>query len=337
MKGQMVSVVIPCRNEKKYIARCLDSFVNCNYPKENLQVMVCDGMSDDGTIEIIKDYASRFPFIHFVENKQKLTPFAMNLGIKHLPYDYVMIMSAHSEIDADYINVCKEILDSHPEMGCIGGVTSNVFEDEQSEVIGAAMSSPFGVGSAHFRTGLKEGYLDTVGIPLYKKETLEKSGLFNEALTRNQDDELNYRVLKAGYKIFFTKRTGYRYYVRASLKKLYKQYFQYGYWKVYVNQMHKTVTNFRQLVPLGFVSFLYIGLVLSFIIPYFYFAYTGMLLLYLLMSFTFALKVTNGNPFKVMLAFLVLHYSYGAGYLKGILHFMLLRKNPSAKQASLSR
>src|SRR5688572_29058795 len=160
MNNGIVSVVIPCRNEKKYIDRCLQSFIDCDYPKDKLQVMVCDGMSDDGTIEIIKGYAAKYPFIHFVENPKKLTPYAMNLGIRHLPYDYILLMSAHSELDKDYINICKEILDSSPEMGCVGGVADNVFEDETSRVIGAAMSSPFGVGSAHFRTGLKEGYLD---------------------------------------------------------------------------------------------------------------------------------------------------------------------------------
>ena len=221
---------------------------------------------------------------------------------------------------------------------CVGGVLENVYENETAKIIGSAMSSSFGVGNAHFRTGNKKGYVDTVAFGAYKREIFDKVGLFNEELIRNQDDEFNYRITSAGYKIFLNPEIKCKYFVRASFKKLYKQYYQYGYWKVYVNVLHKTVTTTRQLVPAAFVSYLFVLLLSLFVGIKVFFFLSLFLVLYVLMAGFMAFR-QNAQPItaiKIAYTFFILHFSYGIGYLKGIFDFILLKKSIK-KHESLSR
>jgi len=213
-----------------------------------------------------------------------------------------------------------------------------VYENETSQIIGAAMSSSFGVGNAHFRTGNKSGFVDTVAFGAYKKEIFEIVGFFDEELIRNQDDEFNFRVTKNGYKIYLNHEIKCKYYVRASFKKLFKQYYQYGYWKVYVNVLHKTVTTIRQLVPAAFVSYLMV-LFLSILVGLKFFLFLSLfLVLYLLLAVFIAIKQSSVSfkALKIAFTFFVLHFSYGIGYLKGILDFFVLQKSIK-KHESLSR
>src|SRR6218665_638075 len=323
-----VSITIPCRNEEKYIAKCLQSIVLCTYPKEKLKVFVCDGMSDDRTVEIIKVFAKEYSYIHLLKNELKTTQYALKLGIRASDCDVKIILGAHAEIYPGYIEECLNAFAVDPAIGCVGGLLENVMEDETSEVISLAMSSSFGVGNAHFRTGEKDGYVDTVAFGAYKKEVFEKIGLFDEDLVRNQDDEFNFRVLKNGFKIYLSRAIKSKYYVRASFKKLFKQYYQYGYWKVYVNRKHKTVTTVRQLVPAFFVMYLVCGFILSFLHCYISIAYLALLLCYAALAFRAAIGKSRNikTVFRIVYTFFILHWSYGSGYLKGILDFFILRR-----------
>jgi len=321
--NKKVSIIIPCRNEEKYIARCISSVINSDYPEELLEVLVCDGLSDDRTPEIVNQFASKYPSVKYLLNKKQTVPYALNLGVQNATGDIIIILGGHAEVYPDYIKTCVELLDNNPEIGCVGGLLDNIYEDDVSTVIAAAMSSPFGVGSAHFRTGAKEGYVDTVAFGVYKKEVFEKIGLFDEKLVRNQDDEFNYRLIKAGYKIFLSKEIRVKYYVRSSFFKLFKQYYQYGYWKVFVNKKHKTITTFRQIIPFFFVLFLIVGGMLCMINYLFIKFYVSLLLFYSIVSVLSAFQKTN-NPFKICIviyAYLILHVSYGLGYSMGLINF----------------
>ena len=227
-----------------------------DYKDGAIDVFVCDGMSTDATTALVEKYALTHPMVHVLMNKKQTTPFALNLGIRKSEADVVIILGAHSELYPDYISKCMEAFSLGTNIGCTGGIIENEYENETAEVIGKAMSSSFGVGNAHFRTGNKNGYVDTVAFGAYKREVFSKVGYFDEELIRNQDDEFNYRVTKAGFKIYLYSEIRCKYFVRASFGKLFKQYYQYGYWKVYVAKKHHAVTTFRQLVPLFFVLFL---------------------------------------------------------------------------------
>jgi GT2 family glycosyltransferase len=341
-----VAVVIPCRNEERYIERCVFSVLYSDYPAEQLSIYVSDGMSDDGTRMIVKTLSENHFNVHLLDNHKRTTPYALNLGIQAAGhFDVLIILGAHAEIAKDYVRLCVENLQRDVSAGCVGGLLENVNEDAASETIALAMSSSFGVGNAHFRTGAKAGYVDTVAFGAYRKEVFEKIGLFDEALTRNQDDEFNFRVTKAGFKIVLDPKIRCKYYVRAAYGKLFRQYYQYGLWKVYVNRKHSAVTSLRQLVPPAFVLFLFAGALLPLLMMYTNFGrfisiiWLAALALYILGAFFAAVKqkAKFSQVGGVIFSFILLHTGYGLGYLHGIIKFIFLRRQPGHKESRLSR
>jgi len=333
------SIVIPCRNEAKFIAGCIESIINNGDNHNNLEIFVADGLSTDGTDEIIKSYSNKYSFVHYIENHKKFTPYGLNLGIKKSSGDIIMILGAHSELMPGYIDKCTELFREIPEADCIGGYVEHIPENPVTATIAKAMSHPFGVGNAHFRTGKFEGFVDTVAFGAFKKEVFEKIGLFDESLTRNQDDEFSYRMIKNGMKIYLSMQIKTKYFVRSSVKKLYKQYYQYGYWKVYVNVKHRIITTLRQTVPPAFVFFLFVGLILSLVFSILMWAYIPIVALYFIAALISSFSIgSNFREFLTLpLIFFLLHFSYGAGYLAGIPRFIVFRKKPSSSQNELTR
>lgn len=335
-----IKVIIPCRNELGYIGKCLDSLVHCNQTGVELHVWVVDGMSDDGTRALVGEYAERYSFIKLVDNARRTTPYALNLGLEPLDYDIGIILGAHAVVDADFIINNARVLEQHPEVGCAGGIIRNVHENEWSEIISLAMSSVFGVGNAHFRTGGKSGYVDTVAFGAYRREVFERVGFFDEELARNQDDEFNYRLVQGGFKIYLDPAILSDYYVRGSISKLYKQYDQYGYWKVFVNKKHGAVTTLRQLAPPLWVFFLLVGWTGVLIHPILGGMYAVVVAMYVALAFYTAsrMPVKSLRKFLMLLrTFGVLHFSYGLGYLRGVIHFYFLGRKPSTHSERLTR
>jgi GT2 family glycosyltransferase len=314
--------------------------VHSNCKDIELHVWVVDGMSDDGTRLLVSEYATRYSFIKLVDNTRRTTPYALNIGLEPLDYDIGIILGAHAVVDKDFVHHNVRVLKEHPEVGCAGGIIRNVHENEWSEIISLAMSSVFGVGNAHFRTGGKSGYVDTVAFGAYRREVFERVGFFDEELARNQDDEFNYRVVQGGFKIYLDPAIQSDYYVRGSISKLYKQYDQYGYWKVFVNKKHGAVTTLRQLAPPLWVFFLLVGWTGVLIHPVLGWMYAVVVAMYVAMAFYTALRmpVKSAKRFWMLLrTFGVLHFSYGLGYLRGIIHFYLLGRKPSTHSERLTR
>jgi len=286
-------------------------------PEGGLEVFVVDGLSDDGTIEILEGLCVEFHDLSIIINEKRTTPFALNLGINRSNAEYLIILGAHSEVSSDFFFQNLKVFKDHPMAWCVGGKCENIYTDDTSKAIGAAMSSSFGVGNVRFRTGGEDGYVDTVAFGAYKSSVFESIGLFDESLTRNQDDELNFRIVKAGGLIYYSSSIRYKYFVRASFEKLFRQYFQYGYWKVIVNKKHSTITTLRQIVPALFVLYLILQCSLIFILTS---AYLGLILitLYMILGIYFSLG-SGASPMKVLRAFIILHLSYGLGYWKALI------------------
>lgn len=332
-----VAVVIPCRNEEKYIGACIRSVLQQTIPVK--EIFICDGLSTDGTKKIAEDFSAKHPEVKCVDNTKQTTPYALNLGIKNSTSDVVIILGAHAELDKDYVKYCLEVFEKDSAIGCAGGIIENRNENDASEIISLAMSSPFGVGNAHFRTGAKSGYVDTVAFGAYRKEVFEKAGYFDEELARNQDDEFNFRISKHGFKIYLDERIRSVYFVRGSYAKLRKQYYQYGFWKVYVNKKHKIITTIRQLFPALFILFLFSGAITSFFSFWILWAYLGVIVLYVICANWFAWQKT-GNPGKmiqVIFVFFILHFAYGTGYWAGIFTFILAGRKPKSQHHELTR
>lgn len=336
----ILSVVIPCRNEVNFIEECVEAIFSNSIPLDcEMNVIIVDGMSDDGTREIIQQLMQRFPTLFLVDNVLQLTPFAFNLGIQFKKADFYQIVGARHIISSNYFEKSIEILEKDKNVWCVGGKLFNEFINENGKLISLAMSTTFGMGLGNFRTLEKSGFTDTVTSPMYPSWVFEKIGFFDEQLIRNQDDDFNFRVTKAGGEIWFEHSISLKYYVRGDYSGLFKQFFQYGYWKVFVNKKHAAVTTIRQLVPPLFVAFLFVIPLLFFISKVLFFISMFGLLIYSLLAIYFSYKkATNRKEFMgILKTFPILHISYGLGYLQGIIHFLILQKKPTDKQKRLSR
>lgn len=332
-----VSIVIPCRNERNYILACVDSMLNQDY--QNIEVLVCDGMSDDGTREILQQYHNN-DRVRVLDNEARVTPIALNLGIQNSNGEIVIIFGAHATMNQDYVSKCVETFAIDELIGCVGGILNQVDENEDAAVISLAMSSVFGVGNAHFRTGTKSGFVDTVAFGAYRRDVFDKIGLFDVELVRNQDDEFNFRLLQNGYKIYLNPAIQAAYFVRGNFQKLWRQYYQYGYWKVYVSRKHKTVTTTRQLIPAFMVFCFGFTFFLSLFFPSLWTLFFLGAFFYFSAAIYFAQRKVGfkSTIWGVLRSFLVLHFSYGSGYLKGIFDFLVRnKKQVNQKEQKLSR
>lgn len=331
-----VSIIIPCKNEEKYIEKNVDSILAQDYAGE-IEVLVVDGMSTDRTREIVGGYDN--PAVRLIDNPAQFTPHALNIGVDAAQGDVFIILGGHAFLNADFVSRNITALQNDSKVGCAGGLIHNIYENKTGEIISQAMSSVFGVGNATFRTGGKKGYVDTVAFGAYWKKIHYEIGGFDEDLVRNQDDEYNFKVKKAGYEIFFDPEIKSNYYVRGSFSKLYRQYYQYGYWKVFVNRKHKTITTVRQLFPLFMVLGLGLGILISLFFPLFMVPVLAGLILYATMAIYFGTKAADDKDEAISVAqvFPILHFSYGLGYLVGVWKFLILRKNPSSRSKELTR
>jgi len=320
----LVSLCVAMRNEEAYIGECLDSILNQTYPQDKIEVFVADGLSTDRSAEIVTCYAERHPNIHLLTNHRQTTPVAFNLGIKQARGEFIGIASSHATLHPDYITLAVRYA-LETETDHIGGVVKAISLTSVGQAISLATSSPFGVGGARFRYATKPGYVDTIFMGLYRKEVFARIGLFDEELVRNQDDEFNYRLNAAGGNHYLHPDIMTTYYNRATFKSLWKQYFQYGEWKVRVAQKVPNQIKPRHLIPFGFCCFLFGGGVLALVVSglqlLWAFGLTFYVLTNLLVSFLLALS--NGWRYLFLLppAFLTLHLAYGLGFAKGIFRF----------------
>jgi len=325
----LVSIIIPCRNEEKFIAKCLDSIINNDYPKENLEILIIDGMSEDETRQIVDEYIRRYPFIKILDNPKKITPSAFNIGIQQAKGEIIFTVSAHATYEKDYISKCISYMEKY-EADNVGGrmITISGNNALVGKVIVLALSHRFGVGNSYFRIGSKEPkFVDTVPFGCYKKEVFEKIGLFNENLIRNQDIEFNLRLKKAGGKILLAPDIVSYYYARSDLKSLFRQNFKNGLWVIYSNRFAKAPFSWRHLIPFVFVSSLIGSLFLSIFWNPFLYLFLMIILAYLTANVFFSLNISLKNGMKlfpfIVISFFVLHFSYGFGSLWGIVKLVM--------------
>ncbi len=341
-----ISIIIPCRNEEKFIEKVIKSILNQTYPKDKLEVIFVDGMSEDRTQDIIKEYASKYPFIKLLENPYKYVPHAMNIGIKNSTGDIIIRMDAHSEYPPDYVEKLVYWL-KKLNADNVGGIWINIPSKNtlEARAIAIALSSNFGIGNAHYRLGKvnRPMKVDTVPFGCYPKKVFNKIGLYDEDLIRNQDDELNARLRKIGGKIFLIPDIKIKYYARDSLKKVAKMFFQYGYFKPLVNMKIGKPTTVRQLFPPLFVFMLIIPTLFAVAVPKVILTSIFVFILHSILNIFFSLNLSIKNkdlklfPF-LFVTFLIIHLSYGLGYIKGILDFIILKLHKKKQlEVGLSR
>lgn len=316
-KNTLVSILVPIRNEEAYIERCIQAILSQDHPA--IECWIIDGMSTDRTRSLLVPFLEKYRWIHLCDNPEQTAPHAMNYGLEVARGDVIIRVDGHCEIAPDYVSTCLRLLD---ETGadCVGGPLVNRGETPRAEAIALAMSSPFGVGNARFRYSQKPAWVDTLAFGAYRKTVFEKIGHFNPDLTRNQDDEFNYRLRAAGCRIYLSPEIRAVYYTRGTYRQLWKQYHGYGFWKFRVMRDHPGSTQIRHLVPGIFAMGLLGGLLSSgtrrgrcFL--------TLMLLPYTLLALIMGIKRTAQKPKalpEVLLSFPILHLAYGVGFWQGL-------------------
>jgi len=323
-----VSIIIPCRNEARHIEQCLSRILAQDYPPDRMEVIVADGMSDDGTRDILSAIAARDVRVRVVDNPKRVTPAGLNAAIKASRGEIIIRVDAHTEYAPDYVRQCVAVL---KETGAdnVGGPALTKPSTYMEQAVAAAYHSFFGVGGARFHQPNYEGSVDTVTYGCWPREVFERVGFFDEELVRNQDDEHNLRIVRAGGTVWQSPRIRSWYTPRGSLGALFRQYFQYGYWKVRVIQKHKLPASPRHLVPGAFVASL-LGLgILSIPYPGARVILGAEVCIYALAALVASVAAAAKAGWRLLpvlpAVFACYHLAYGLGFLAGVWDFVVLR------------
>ncbi len=324
-----ISIIIPCYNEEGFIKKCLESIAENDYVKDKMEILVVDGRSSDRTKEVVKEFIDKYPFIRLLDNPQRIVPIALNIGIKQSKGEVIIIMGTHTTYPKDYLSKLVYWLEKS-DADSIGGicVTKPGADTFMAKAIALILASPFGVGNARFRTTKRNGkpkYVDTVPFGAYKREVIERIGLFDERLERNQDIEFNKRLTNVGGKILLVPEIVSYYYARPNMRSLWQNNFANGVWGIYTACLTKDLKSmsFRHFIPLLFVSGLFGSMGISPLVYFGKIIFIAILGSYFLLSLFFSSKIAHNNGVKVFFImpafFFTLHFSYGLGSLWGII------------------
>jgi succinoglycan biosynthesis protein ExoA len=247
-----ITIVAPCRNEVKRVAAFVRSLAAQELEGRQWEAIIADGASDDGTREELARCAREVD-LRIIDNPKRIVSSGLNQAIREARGRYIVRMDLHTEYAPDYVARCVETL-QHTGARNAGGPARTKPRGTLGSAIAAAYHSPFGCGGARFHDPEYRGWVDTVTYGCWEKSYLEGLGLFDESLVRNQDDELNLRIVRSGGRIWQDPAIRSWYEPRNSLRALFLQYFQYGFWKVAVIRKHRLPASWRHLVPGAFVA-----------------------------------------------------------------------------------
>jgi succinoglycan biosynthesis protein ExoA len=326
-----VSVVVPCRNEIRHIRAFLDSVLRQKLGRIEMEVLIADGMSEDGTRLVLDEFERKFAAVRVLDNPEKIASTALNRGIREARGEIIIRMDAHATYAADYVRSCVEVLhETNAEN--VGGPALTRADGYIAQAIALGFHTPFATGGAKFRDPRYAGPADTVVYGCWRKSTLERIGLFDEKMVRGQDYELNARLLSSGGTVWQSPKITFWYRPRASLSGLFRQYFQYGFWKVAVVRKHGRLASWRNFVPgsclLGGAILLLCAAAANFggvtwwrdMFLADWFTLAG---LYFIASFATAFAVAKRKGWGYLpslpIVFAVYHFSYALGFVLALL------------------
>lgn len=336
-----MTVIVPCRNEAGHIERLLQSILSQKQPDGEFEVIIADGMSDDGTRRTLDAFAARHPELRVIDNPGRIVSSGLNLAIRAARGATIVRMDAHTEYASDYIWQCVRVQETTGADN-VGGPWRARGQGYLQKAIALAFQSRFSSGGAASHTLDYEGEVDSVYLGCWSKATLERLGGFDEELVRNQDDELNLRLTRAGGQIWQSPSVQSWYCPRASLGALFRQYAQYGYWKVRVIQKHRIPASPRHVVPPVFVGVVLLLTLVAPVSQVIRWTWLSSIGLYLVAN-TMASLLTCLRPGRFQflpvmpLVFASYHLGYGYGFLRGLIDFLLLRKGGSTVFTKLTR
>ena len=269
---RIVSIVVPCRNERRHIEVFAASALAQRLPDGwRLELIVADGQSDDGTAEALRTLSVADPRARCIDNPGRIVATGLNRALDAARGEVLVRMDVHTEYAPDYVAQCLAALErsgadnvggawrAEPDGNVDPGSAAGVWQ----RAIALAFQSPAVAGGALSRRLDYEGPADTVYLGAWPRSTFERFGRFDEALVRNQDDEHNLRIVKGGGRVWQSNRISSRYRPRARLAQVARQYLQYGYWKPFVMRKHGQAASLRQWVPGLFVAAAVLAAVLA--------------------------------------------------------------------------
>jgi succinoglycan biosynthesis protein ExoA len=321
-----VTVIMPVRNEEGFIARSLGAVLGQSYPAELVQVLVADGMSEDRTREIVDGLARARPAatVEIVDNPGGIVPTGFNAALDRAKGDVIVRVDGHTVIAPDYVEACVEAL-AASGADAVGGRMDAQGSGPVGTAIALATSSRFGVGDARFHYATGEHWVDTVYLGAWRRELFARVGRFDPEMVRNQDDEFSYRLRAAGGRLLLTDRIRSRYHSRGSLRTVFRQYRQYGFWKVRVLQKHPKQMSARQFVPPLFVAALAAGAVLAPASRSARRGLAGLVGAYAVAALAASVAVAHRHGWRHLpvlpAAFAAIHVGYGSGFLAGLVRF----------------
>jgi succinoglycan biosynthesis protein ExoA len=337
-----VSVIMPVRNEATFVARSLGAVLAQDYPADRMEIIVADGMSTDGTRDMVQVLRREHSNLRLIDNPGKIVSTGLNKALDAARGEIVIRVDGHSEVAPDFVRQNVSVMQEHAEAWSVGGPLVHQACSHNGRAIAIAMAHPVGVGNALHHFAGYEGWSEGVPFPAFRRWVFQKVGRFEEQLVRNQDDEFNYRIMQAGGRIYISPRIRYLYFVRERLRQLFKQYFQYGFWRIPVMRKHHRPTSLRQLAPPLFL-FSWVGLILWAVIfdhPASAFVVPGLYVLVLLIS---ALTELRKEPFSIVIrvpiAMAFMHFGYGLGIAYGLWASVFKPEawNDHIRMATLSR
>jgi glycosyltransferase involved in cell wall biosynthesis len=326
-----VSIVIPMRNEEGYIGDCLTSLLNQTYPSEQYEVIVVDGRSSDRSGEIVRSFQLQWPNVRLLDNSVGIVPTAMNLGIRNAQGEVLIRADAHASYPHDYIENCVSYLD-RTGADNVGGpvVTEPANNSLIARLIAALLSSPFGVGNSQFRVSAREEFVDTVPFGAFRKELFDRVGMYNEKLVRNQDNDLNARIRKAGGKIYLTPALTTRYYPVRKFPDLLRKAFHDSQWHIFTLRQNTRALGVRHLVPAMFITAVMMLLCLGFVTRLALIALGLLVAIYFIAAICFGGRAASNRGYSLVLAmpfaFFLFHVAYGLGTLAGLKYLL---RNPN--------
>jgi succinoglycan biosynthesis protein ExoA len=335
-----VSVIVPMRNEERYIEGCLRSLLAQNYPSDRFEVLVVDGGSADHSRALAENFVGpSSPEVRLLDNPARTTARGLNTGLGAARGEFIARVDAHASVRPDFLSQSVAALEASGA-DVVGGPISTVGNGLTGGAIALAMSSPFGVGDAVFRYGQQEQWTDTVAFATYRRGLFDRLGLFADDIDRGEDDEFHYRLGEAGGRILLRPAIGSTYYARSSFPEVFSQYFSYGQAKVEVLRRHPGRARLRQLVPAAFVSTLLASAVVAprggaWALPLL--AVSGA---YATASLAASTMVAARRGWRYLpllpLAFACLHVGYGLGFLTALAGLIFGRSAVRARAAEVS-
>lgn len=341
-----ISLIVPCRNEKNHIREFLDSLLAQELDADwQMEILVADGLSDDGTREVLRQYCERAPNVRVIDNAGRIVSTGLNAAIDAASGEIIVRMDGHTVYAPDYVRECVKVLQ---ESGAdnVGGPWVAKGHGIVGKAIAAAFQSPFCIGGGKAHDPGYEGEVDTVYLGCWLRPVFDRVGRFDPNLVRNQDDEFNFRLRRSGGRIWQSPRIRSWYTPRGSISALFRQYLQYGFWKVAVIRKHRALASWRHVVPVLFVSSIMVAVLLIALTAMFglsgvagvigsalaveLFVYAGACLV---ASAPFVGSLEIPSLLVLPLVIASYHVAYGFGFLMGLLKPTRVRPEGEAARA----